>query len=403
MKFHHTTLKNGLTIVAELRESAASTALGFFVRTGARDETPEVSGVSHFLEHMMFKGTPKRSALQVTYDMAAIGAQSNAFTSEENTVYYMHVLPEYLNDAAEILSDMLRPALDTEEFNTEKKVILEEIALYQDRPTHVLFENSVREFFAGHTAGNSVLGSTASVSAIQVEQMREYFNRRYSPANMVFAVSGKATWEQVLELAEKYCAHWTGEQVSRDRTHHVPKESSKVLTREGLQVAHACLLGSAPSQESELRYPGQILTCILGDGQGSKAYWALVDKGLADTAYIDIEEMDHAGFIYGYVSSSPDRIEEVRETLRGIMHTPLDFTDDELSRAKTKIRTRLVLQGESSMRRLMSVGLDWIARGRYSTLEEELSRLQQVDRKSIQKLVEEFSFSPTTTVTLLPQ
>lgn len=403
MKFYQTTLSNGLTVIAELRASAPSTAIGFFVRAGARDESPEISGVSHFLEHMMFKGTKKRDALQVTYDMAAIGAQANAFTSEENTVYYMHVLPEYLDDAAEILSDMLRPALDSAEFDTEKKVILEEIALYKDRPTHVLFESSVREYFSGHAAGNSVLGSTESVSGISVEQMRSYFDSRYSPANMVFAVTGNTTWEHVLELAEKHCSGWKGEAVGRERLPHNPVSSSKVMHRENLQMAHACLLTRAPSQESELRYSADVLTCILGDGSGSKTFWALIDKGLADSAYIDYEEMDHAGFVYGYVSAEPSRIEMVRDMLGKIMSEPLSFTEDDLTRAKTKIRTRLVLQGESTMRRLTAVGLEWIARGEYSPLEQELSRLAGVQRREIESLVSDYTFAPVTSVTMLPQ
>ena len=143
LKFKSTVLKNGLRVVGEQRSSAVSSALGFFVKTGARDEEADVSGVSHFLEHMMFKGTEKRSALDITYQLGAMGAQANAYTSEENTVYYAAVLPEYFSDALELLSDMLRPALTEEEFKVEKKVILEEIALYQDRPTHVLFEASV--------------------------------------------------------------------------------------------------------------------------------------------------------------------------------------------------------------------------------------------------------------------
>ena len=143
MDFKKYTLENNLTLLGEVNPHAKSVALGFFVKTGARDETADVSGVSHFLEHMMFKGTEKRSALDVTYDLGNLGAQANAFTSEENTVYYASVLPEYFEDTLELLSDMLRPSLSQEEYDVEKKVILEEIALYQDHPMHILFEASM--------------------------------------------------------------------------------------------------------------------------------------------------------------------------------------------------------------------------------------------------------------------
>ncbi|MCC6952679.1 MAG: insulinase family protein [Deltaproteobacteria bacterium] len=403
MEFRQARLSNGMQVIGEIRPTAPSAAIGFFVQTGARDETPEVSGVSHFLEHMMFKGTAKRSALDVTYDLAKIGAQANAFTSEENTVYYMQILPEFISDGVELLSDMLRPALDETEFSTEKNVILEEIALYQDRPTHVLFEQSLRQHFAGHPAGNSVLGSTESVRALSASQMRTYFQNRYTAANIVFAVTGNANWDAVLELLDKHCGGWESHAVGRDRRPHVPTASTTTLRRDGLQMAHGCLIADGPSEQSEYRYAAGVLSCILGDSSGSKAYWDLVDKGLADAAHIDFEDMDHTGFVYGYVSAEPEKIEQVRDRLEAIMCEPLKFTDEDLVRALTKLRTRLVLQGESTMRRLMAVGLEWIARGRYRTLEEELARLKQVDRSEIQSLLSGISLRPITKVTLLPQ
>jgi predicted Zn-dependent peptidase len=173
-----TVLSNGLTVVGEPNPANVSAAIGFFVRTGSRDENEQESGVSHFLEHMMFKGTATRSAEDITFQLGNIGAQANAFTSEENTVYYGAVIPEHLPAMQELLSDMLRPAIDPDEFSTEKNVILEEIALYQDRPTHVLFEKAYRTFYGTHPVGNSVLGSTDSISALTYEQMRGYFERR---------------------------------------------------------------------------------------------------------------------------------------------------------------------------------------------------------------------------------
>src|SRR5258708_1167985 len=155
------TLKNGLTLIGEPNSANKSAAVGFFVRTGARDEVGKEAGISHFLEHMMFKGTEKRSSLDITYQLGNIGAQANAYTSEENTVYYSAIIAEFFSEIVELLCDMLRPALDRDEFNLEKKVILEEIALYQDRPQFYLFENAISTYFNSHTPGNSVLGTTS--------------------------------------------------------------------------------------------------------------------------------------------------------------------------------------------------------------------------------------------------
>lgn len=403
MKFHTCTLKNGLTLIAEQRETAVSCAIGFFARTGARDETIELAGVSHFLEHMMFKGTSSRSALDITYQLGALGAQANAYTSEENTVYYMAVLPEYFSKAVELLSDMLRPSLDAAEFDVEKKVILEEIALYQDRPTHALFERSLREFFGAHPAGNSVLGTLESVSNLTQAQMREYFERRYGASNLVLAATGNFDWEEFVDLAEKHCGHWASGAAGRDYAVHVPAESEVRLTKAELNRAHLCLLSPGPSAQESSRYAAEVLSCILGDHSGSRAYWALVDKGLADCASIDVDTMDRTGVIYGYTSSVEGRIHEVGDALRAIMSSAADFRDEDLSRAVTKLSTRLVLQGESSMRRLMSIGLDWIYRATYSTLQEELSRIQSVNRAEISDLLEAYDFRPTNKVVLVPE
>ncbi len=404
MKFQKHTLENGLTLIGETRDEAVSAALGFFVKTGARDESPEVSGVSHFLEHMMFKGTHNRSALDVTFQLGAIGAQANAWTSEENTVYYMGLLPEYFETGLELLSDMLRPSLDPEEFKTEKKVILEEIALYKDRPVHVLFESSLAEFFKGHTAGNSVLGSTESVSQLERDKMLDYFNARYTPSNMVFVATGKVDWEKTVELVEKHCSSWQDFSVEREYREDQPEDRSKVIRKKDLQGSHVCFVVPGPSAADSDRYAVQLLTCMLGDSSGSAAYWEIVDKGLAEVAVIDSDQMDRTGLIYAYSSCEPDKLSQVSEILAGILKNPKNFISEEaFDRAKTKLTSRLVLHGETSMRRLMAVGTGFIYRGEYSSLKDEVQALEAVQYSDVVKVLEKFDLSPVTKIELLPE
>jgi len=402
MKFYQETLPNGLTVIGEYRESAVSAALGFFVKTGARDETSEVSGVSHFLEHMMFKGTEKRSALDITFDMGAIGAQANAYTSEECTVYYMAVLPEYFEKAFDILSDMMRSSLTQEEFDVEKKVILEEIALYQDRPSFLIFEAALSKFFEDHKAGSSVLGTIDSITALTREQMKTYFDARYSPDNMVLACSGNFDWEEVLKLANDRCGSWEKTEASRELEPHVASEKSVEITKEGINRAHMCLMTPGPSAQGEFRYEADVLSCILGDSSGSKVYWELIDKGIADSVSIGTDFMDACGMIYAYAGFDPKNEELVRDKLKAILADAMNFTEKDLERAKTKIRTRIVLQGENSMRRLMAIGNAWLARKEYLTLEEQQQRYKQVDTAAIAKLIKTHSLSPITDVTLVP-
>jgi predicted Zn-dependent peptidase len=193
LEFRKQALANGLQIVAECNDEAHSTAVGFFVETGARDESDDVSGVSHFLEHMMFKGTPTRTADDVNREFDEMGAHYNAFTSEEHTVYYAAVLPEHQTTAVELLADILRPSLREEDFNTEKQVIVEEIRMYQDQDDRVK-----QAFFGPHPLARSVLGTAQSIRELPVEKMRAYFDRRYSPDNITLVGSGRIDFQRLV-------------------------------------------------------------------------------------------------------------------------------------------------------------------------------------------------------------
>src|SRR6185437_198810 len=172
MRFHNAVLDNGLQVIAELNDQAHSVAAGFFVKAGSRDESTEVAGVSHFLEHMVFKGTPRRDALTVNRDFDRVGAKHNAQTSEEDTFYHVTCLPEYLPQSFDVLSDILRPNLAEEDFETEKKVIIEEIRMYQDNPMSVAYDAAKATHFGPHPLGQSILGTVASIERLAVEQMR---------------------------------------------------------------------------------------------------------------------------------------------------------------------------------------------------------------------------------------
>ncbi len=215
MPFHQTRLDNGLQVIAELNDRAHSVAAGFFVKTGSRDESSDLAGVSHFLEHMTFKGTPRRDALAVNRDFDRVGAKHNAQTSEEDTFYHVTCLPEYLPPAFDVLSDILRPTLRGEDFDTEKQVIIEEIRMYLDNPMSVAYEAAKMAHYGGHPLGNSILGTVESITAMTADQMREYFARRYSPANIVLAFAGKGKWEPLVELARAHCGSWQGGPASR--------------------------------------------------------------------------------------------------------------------------------------------------------------------------------------------
>jgi predicted Zn-dependent peptidase len=400
--YKKTKLSNGLTILGEINPSNVSSAIGFFVKTGARDETPSESGVSHFLEHMMFKGTARRSALDINFALGNLGAQANAFTSEENTVYYAAVIPERFAEMQELLSDMVRPALDPGEFSTEKKVILEEIALYQDRPQFFLFENAFKDYFGEHSAGNSVLGSHESVSALTHEQMRDYFTRRYSPSNIVLAATGNFSWDAFVADAERYCGSWRGDAVSRTCSRYSRASKSHTFRKQNLNQAHAVLIAEGTSAQDSERYPMALLATMLGDASGSRMYWELIDTGLAESAGVDSDERDGAGCFSAYVSTSPDRLEQVLEIAKSVLATPLDFREEDLDRAKAKVIAKIVLDGELPMGRLMALGLEWAYRKESTPLSVIIERVRAVSRGDIEAALSRFSLTSWSEYKLLP-
>ena len=217
MEFLTHVLPNGLEIVAECNPEAYSTALGFIVKTGARDESDEIAGVSHFLEHMAFKGTPTRSADDVNRELDEMGSHCNAGTSEETTVYYAPVLPEYQSRATEVLADILRPSLREADFQTEKKVILEEIQMFEDQPPFGADEKCRAAFFGDHPLGRSVLGTMASIEALPVAAMRDYFRRRYAPGNIVLAAAGRVDFDRMVADCQRACGGWEAAECSAAR------------------------------------------------------------------------------------------------------------------------------------------------------------------------------------------
>src|SRR5215468_10277814 len=203
-------LDNGVQILGQRMPELESVSVCFYARTGSRDEhDPAIYGVSHFLEHMVFKGTQHRDAEQITLAFNEMGAEFNAFTSVEQTVYYARILREYLPKAIDLLSDMMRPRLDATDFSLERNVILEEIARSEDVPTSQAYRRMMQTYFAGQSLGHDVLGTRESIHDLRVEQMREYAARRYAANNLILSIAGNFSWQQVLDLAGEKCAAWS--------------------------------------------------------------------------------------------------------------------------------------------------------------------------------------------------
>jgi predicted Zn-dependent peptidase len=403
--FYNDTLNNGLEIIGETSRSARSVALGFFVRTGARNETPEVSGVTHFLEHMVFKGTPRRSALDVNSDFDRIGAHYNAFTSEENTVFYAAILPEYLPDAVDILADILRPSLRVKDFEMEKNVIIEEIGMYEDQPTWSAYDHAKRIYFANHPLGNSILGTAESIRTLTRDQMRAYFKRRYIPGNITVVAAGNFSWKQLVELVEEHCGGWAkGEAQPAPLQETSGSGAFQLLTKPKVTQEHVILMAGGPPADSLLKYAADTLALAVGDDSGSRLYWALVDPGLADSADASFHEYQGTGAYYTSFNCEPGRAQENLEIVRRVLGDVQQkgITEEELRQAKSKIGSRVVRGSERPMGRMQAIGMDWTNLHRYHTVDDDLKAFDAVTLDSIREVLDRYPLDRVTTVALGP-
>jgi len=404
MQFHQTTLENGLEIVAETNAAAYSTAVGFFVKTGARDEAAEVSGVSHFLEHMAFKGDEKFSAEDVNRIFDEVGASCNASTSEEVTFYHATILPEYLERTFELLAGMMRPRLLEADFNTEKQVIIEEIGMYHDIPAVSVYDQTMSLHFSGHPLGHSILGSTESITDLTVSQMWEYHQQRYGAGNLVLAAAGNVNWEELVGLAGKYCGAWqTG---SPGRTHDEARPTPVEVWKqqERMHQQHVMRMAAAPAAQDMLRFAAELVATIVGDDGGSRLHWDLVETGLAETAELGYNDFDGSGAWMTYLCCQPEQTLANLERIRTLYDTFNQFgpSDEELERARNKVASRVVLAGERPMGRLASLGGNWVYRHEYRTVASDLDVLNQVSQSDIRRLLERYPLGQTTTVGLGP-
>jgi predicted Zn-dependent peptidase len=404
VKFHEATLDNGLTVIAELNPSVHSVAAGFFVRTGARDESMNVNGVSHFLEHMAFKGNEKHSADDVNRIFDELGARYNASTSEEVTLFYAAVLPEYLADAFEVLSGLIRPSLRNADFEVERKVILEEIGMYEDQPSFIAYESAMKTHFDAHPLGQSILGSSDSIAQLKRDEMADYHREHYRAGNITIAVAGNTDWDGVLRLANQWCGKWEAGSTPRKTDEARAKGGTAVTTKEAFTQQHVMQMSPAPSATSPLRMGAELMSVVVGDDSGSRLYWDLVDTGLAESADLSYNEYDGTGAYLTYVCSTP---ESARDNLKRVHDIYADVnargvTEEELEQARNKAASRIVLRSERPMGRLSSLGSNWVYRHEYRSVQDDLDAYRAITTDDVKAVLKKYPLGQLSTAAVGP-
>jgi predicted Zn-dependent peptidase len=387
-EFREVTLSNGLRIAAEIDRRGYSAALGYFVRAGSRDEVDVESGLSHFLEHMMFKGTQRRSAADVNRELDELGGQSNAYTTEEQTCYYAAVLPKFQDRIVDLLTDMLSPTLDEDEFNTERQVILEEIAKYEDQPPFGAFERAMEVHFGPRGLGRRVLG----------------------PENIVLAATGNVDFDGLVAEVEKLTVAWAHRpippQPAPDSIATLPAgiAMDRRISIADANQAYVVRIAPGTSMASEDRYAVRALASIIGDEGGSRLFWDLIDTGIAEVATVWPQEFTDTGAWMTYLICAPEDTEANLRLIDEVMHETAEsgIDEDELKQTINKAVAGCIMQTERPSDRLFGLGSRWLTCGEYISTDDRLHRLKSLDLNAVGLAAKRYLAGETKEVIVTP-
>ena len=384
-------LDGGLRLITEPMPSVRSVSIGVWLTRGSRHETDAQSGIAHFVEHMLFKGTTTRSAEDLAQAIDSIGGQLDAFTAKEYASYYIKVLDEHLPLAVDLLADIvMRPAFDGDELEREKKVILEEIKMVEDTPDDLVHELFTQHFWEGHPLGRPILGSKETVESFTPDILREYFRTAYVAPNLIIAAAGNIDHGRVRDLV----AH-AFEQLPKDGEKFAdlrPTVVPQIVVRsKELEQSHVCLGTNSYPQNHDDRYVSYIMNTVLGGSMSSRLFQNVREKrGLAYAVFSGLSAYRDAGTITIYAGCANEAVPQVLdvcvEELRG-MKKPVP--DPELRRAKDHLKGSLMLSLENTASRMSHLGRQEIYFERHFGLDETLAGVERVTSHDVQRVAED--------------
>jgi predicted Zn-dependent peptidase len=391
-RFFQETLPNGLVVVTEVMPDVRSAACGFLVRTGARDDPPELAGLSHFLEHMCFKGTARRSAEQINIGFDEIGADNNAQTSKDQTFYYSWGRTDDLPTHLDLLADMMRSTLPPEELETERGVILEEIASYKDDLSSDAYDFLYETICPGHPLSWPVLGYDRTVTSMRPQDLRRYLDRRYAPANMALIVAGNVNPRDIHDLAIRHCGQWeNADSSARDRRPPTLRTGTAVQQIDRFHQQVVILAFPSACGIHKLDETAEAVTAILG-GPNSRFFWNIYQKGLATRISAVRDEYVDSGLLILFALCEPENAERVLAAMR---REAQDLSRNgpepkEIQRVKNHRRTMLATESEAPGYRLGQIADDVDYLGAPRPAEARLAEVDAVSTETIQEYFREF-------------
>lgn len=389
-------------MITEFIPGVRSASVGLWVAVGSRDEKPSVAGAAHFLEHLLFKSTPTRSAAGTAQQIDAIGGELNAFTGKEQTCYYAHVLDEHLVTAIDIVGDVvLRGQCKTEDVDIERAVVLEEIAMRDDDPEDLLADLFMTAMYGDHPIGRPVIGSTESIIGMSREQIRSFHQRRYTPDKMVLSVAGNVSHADVLAAVRATFAGHLDAEASpapiRAGSKSIAGHPSLELSHRDTEQAHLLLGVRSPGRGSADRWALSVLNTALGGGLSSRLFQEIREsRGLAYSVYSSVDSFADIGAFSVYAGCSPDHLSEVVVVIDEILTQVAaeGITDEELSRAKGSLRGGMVLGLEDSQSRMHRNGQGEINHGRQMTVDQALRKIDRVTEADTSRVARELLARP---------
>jgi len=402
---HRTVLPNGLTVLTEQMSHIRSVSVGIWVKTGSRHEEAEVNGISHFLEHMVFKGTRTRTAEDIARQIDSVGGNMDAFTAKECVCFNVKVLDEHLPVALDVLTDLvLDPVFDAKDIARERGVILEEIKMDEDNPDYLVHEIFTQNFWKDHPLGKPILGTKQTVQKFEQPLLFDYYRRRFYPRNLIISAAGNITHDEfVARVAERFAQMPAGTNGFHETA---PAVHAPIITRnkKSLEQVQICVgVPSYPIAHAR-RYSSYVLNTLLGGGMSSRLFQNIRERrGLAYAIFSELNPYRDTGCLSIYAGTSTDSaaqvVELIVEEFRKLKHEPVP--DEELRRAKDQLKGSLMLSLESSTARMSNLARQEMYFGRFFSLDEIIAEIEKITVADLTAMSNDFFQTDHIAVTVL--
>jgi predicted Zn-dependent peptidase len=398
-------LPNGLTVITEQMQHIRSASIGVWLQTGSRDEDPEWNGISHFIEHMVFKGTKHRTAEEIARQVDSIGGNMDAFTAKECICFNVKVLDEHVPVALDILSDLvLNPIFDATDIARERGVIMEEIKMDEDNPDYLVHEIFTQNFWKDHPLGKPILGTKETVKRFDREPVLEAYTHRFSPGNIILSAAGNLDHDRFVELVRGHFEHM--KPMTNGFHSPTPKISSRIIlkNKKALEQVQLCIGVPAHPIAHEKRHAGYVLNTLLGGGMSSRLFQNIRERqGLAYSIYSDLNPYRDTGCLAVYAGTSLTSASKVVQSVVSEFRKLKTETvpEEELSRAKAQLKGSLMLSLESSTSRMSNLARQEMYFDRYYDLDELIERIEAVTAEDLTRLANEFFKPEAVAVTAL--